>query len=327
MEQVHRQRLLAPDSLLIICGPTAIGKTAVAMALQDALGGADRVQLISADSALIYRGMDIGTAKPSPAEQQAYPHKLVDILDPAQSYSAADFVADADEAIVQALRENKKPVVVGGTMMYLKCLLEGIADLPITDPATRAALDQELQDRGADALHEELQQRDPTVAANIHPNNHQRLLRAVAVTRATGQALSDQWQSQATGTLEQRLGINSESLIMMPRDRSVLHQRIEQRFQTMLQQGFLAEVTALMERGDLHRDLPSMRAVGYRQAWSHLLGEIDAAQLVEQGAAATRQLAKRQLTWLRKWSEAAVVVADDPKEAEAFLIGDDHLFA
>ncbi|NCF45429.1 MAG: tRNA (adenosine(37)-N6)-dimethylallyltransferase MiaA [Proteobacteria bacterium] len=303
-----------------MCGPTAIGKTAVAMAVQDAMGGREHAQLISADSALIYRGMDIGTAKPSAAELEKYPHKLIDIIDPTASYSAAEFVAAADAAILQTVGQGKKPIVVGGTMMYLKCLIEGIADLPATDSATRSALEVELRDQGAGVLHQELSRRDPQVAAGIHPNNHQRLLRALAVTRATGNALSAQWASRASGTLLQRTGCTSETVIMLPSNRALLHQRIAQRFEHMLVAGLLAEVEALMSQGDITRDLPSMRAVGYRQAWSHLLGEIDKPTFVQQGVAATRQLAKRQMTWLRKWPGGSVVTADDPQEALAVIV-------
>ena len=292
----------------------------MAMAVQDALGGREHAQLISADSALIYRGMDIGTAKPSSAELEQYPHKLINILEPTASYSAAEFVAAADAAILQALEQGKKPIVVGGTMMYLKCLSEGIADLPATDLATRSALEAELLDQGAEVLHQELAQRDSIVAAGIHPNNHQRLLRALAVIRATGNALSAQWASRASGTLLQRTGCTSETVIMMPANRALLHQRIAQRFEYMLGAGLLAEVQALMSRGDITRDMPSMRAVGYRQAWSHLSEEIDKQTFVEQGMAATRQLAKRQMTWLRKWPEGAVVTSDDPQEALGVIV-------
>ena len=310
------------DSVLIICGPTAIGKTGVAMAVQDALGGPHRAQLISADSALIYRGMDIGTAKPSRGELQAYPHKLIDIRDPSETYSAAEFVADADTAIVEAVASGKKPVVVGGTMMYLKCMLEGIASLPSTDENMRAVLQQELEEKGATVLHDELMQQDPKAAANIHPNNHQRLMRALAVIRETGSPLSDQWASHAGGTLYERTGLSSQTVIMLPKDRGVLHQRIGERFEQMLQQGFLAEVEALVSRCDLHPGMPSMRAVGYRQAVAHLMGECDYAEFVEKGLAATRQLAKRQLTWLKKWPDATPVVSDDPEDARhAILTG------
>lgn len=290
------------------------------MAVQDALGGREHAQLISADSALIYRGMNIGTAKPSTAELEQYPHKLIDILEPTASYSAAEFVAAADAAILQALEQGKKPIVVGGTMMYLKCLSEGIAVLPATDLATRSALEAELFDKGAEILHQELTQRDPKVAAGIHPNNHQRLLRALAVIRVTGNALSAQWASRASGTLLQRTGCTSETVIMMPANRALLHHRIAQRFEYMLGAGLLAEVQALMSRGDITRDMPSMRAVGYRQAWSYLSEEIDKQTFVEQGMAATRQLAKRQMTWLRKWPEGAVVTSDDPQAALTVIV-------
>lgn len=309
------------NTVLIICGPTAIGKTAVAMAVQDAMGGSARAQLISADSALIYRGMDIGTAKPSPTELQSYPHKLIDIRDPVESYSAADFVADADAAIIEAGAVGKLPIVVGGTMMYLKCLLEGIADLPATDARMREQLDEELQERGAQALHDELAQRDPTVASGIHPNNHQRLLRALAVIRTTGAALSAQWQINAGGTLSERTGYRSRTLVMLPKDRGLLHQRIAGRFEQMLGAGLLGEVQSLMRDVNLRREMPSMRAVGYRQAWSHLMGEIDQATLLETGIAATRQLAKRQMTWLRKWPEGTEVISDHPEDSLMHLLG------
>lgn len=308
------------ESVLIICGPTAIGKTGVAMAVQDALGGSHRAQLISADSALIYRGMDIGTAKPSTEELRAYPHKLIDIRDPSEAYSAAEFVADVDAAIVEAIAAGKKPIVVGGTMMYLKCMLEGIASLPSTDENMRAVLQQELEEKGATVLHDELMRQDPRAAANIHPNNHQRLMRALAVIRETGSPLSAQWASHAGGTLYERTGHRSQTVIMLPKDRGVLHQRIGERFEQMLQQGFLAEVEALVSRRDLHRGMPSMRAVGYRQAVAHLMGECDYAEFVQKGLAATRQLAKRQLTWLKKWPDATPVVSDDPDDARNVVL-------
>ena len=281
--------LTDPGSVLVICGPTAIGKTAVAMAVQDALGGRERAQLISADSALIYRGMDIGTAKPTQQEQQRYPHALIDIRDPSESYSAADFVADADAEIARAAEAKKKPIVVGGTMMYLKCLLEGIADLPTTDIALRQQLERELAERSAQSLHDELAQQDPEAAGIIHPNNHQRLLRAMAVVRATGQPISVQWRENATGTLFERTGLHHESVVMLPLHRDQLHRRIAARFRQMLGMGFLDEVQALMNRGDLTRDMPSMRAVGYRQAWGHLLGETDETTKKPKGTVAGRE--------------------------------------
>ena len=308
-------------SVLIICGPTAIGKTAVAMAVQDALGGKAQAQLISADSALIYRGMDIGTAKPTHQEQQVYPHALIDIRDPNETYSAADFVADADAEIARAVAAGKKPIIVGGTMMYLKCLLQGIADLPQTDISLRGELERELAERSAQSLHDELAQHDPEAATGIHPNNHQRLLRALAVVRATGQPISAQWRSNAIGTLFERTGRRHRSVVMLPQRREILHQRIAGRFKQMLAAGFLDEVRSLMARNDLTREMPSMRAVGYRQAWTHLVGETDQAGFFEQGIAATRQLAKRQMTWLRKWPDAMEVVADTPNQTIDSIVG------
>ena len=308
-------------SVLIICGPTAIGKTAVAMAVQDALGGKAQAQLISADSALIYRGMDIGTAKPTHQEQQVYPHALIDIRDPNETYSAADFVADADAEIARAVAAGKKPIIVGGTMMYLKCLLQGIADLPQTDISLRGELERELAERSAQSLHDELAQHDPEAATGIHPNNHQRLLRALAVVRATGQPISAQWRSNAIGTLFERTGRRHRSVVMLPQRREILHQRIAGRFTQMLAAGFLDEVRSLMARKELTREMPSMRAVGYRQAWPHLVGETDQAGFFEQGIAATRQLAKRQMTWLRKWPDAMEVVADTPNQTIDSIVG------
>ena len=303
-----------PGSVLVICGPTAIGKTAVAMAVQDALGGTERAQLISADSALIYRGMDIGTAKPTLHEQRRYPHALIDIRDPSETYSAADFVADADAEIASAIAAKKKPIVVGGTMMYLKCLLEGIADLPATDIALRQDLERELAERSAQSLHYELAQQDPVAAGVIHPNNHKRLLRAIAVVRTTGQPMSAQWLDKSRGGLFERTGLRHESVVMLPMQRDRLHQRIAARFRKMLSVGLLDEVRELMNRGDLTRDMPSMRAVGYRQAWGHLVEETDKTTFIDQGIAATRQLAKRQITWLRRWPDALKLVADTPDQ-------------
>ena len=302
------------ESVLIICGPTAIGKTGVAMAVQDALGGSHRAQLISADSALIYRGMDIGTAKPSTEELRAYPHKLIDIRDPSEAYSAAEFVADVDAAIVEAIAAGKKPIVVGGTMMYLKCMLEGIASLPSTDENMRAVLQQELEEKGATVLHDELMRQDPRAAANIHPNNHQRLMRALAVIRETGSPLSAQWASHAGGTLYERTGHRSQTVIMLPRI-VVFCISVSTSGSNKCCSRVLAEVEALVSRRDLHPGMPSMRAVGYRQAVAHLMGECDYAEFVQKGLAATRQLAKRQLTWLKKWPDATPVVSDDPDDA------------
>lgn len=291
------------SSVAIVIGPTAAGKTAAAMALQDALGGPSKAQLISADSALVYRGMDIGTAKPSAAELTDYPHQLIDIRDPSEPYSAADFVRDADDVITHTLRQGKTPIIVGGTMLYVQRFVRGIAELPSADPQLRKTLQEQLLHQGAQVMHAKLAQFDKVAAAKIHPNNHQRLLRALEVIEATGQPLSSQWQSAGGGAAQQRLPIKLVTTALVPEQRGELHQRIAERFDAMLEAGFVAEVEQLMQRGDLHADLPAMRSVGYRQAWQFLRGDCSYAEFVDRALAATRQLAKRQLTWLRQWPD------------------------
>ena len=289
------------SSVAVVIGPTAAGKTAAAMALQDLLGGPDKAQLISADSALVYRGMDIGTAKPSASELQQYPHQLIDIRDPSEPYSAADFVRDADAVIRAALQQGKTPIIVGGTMLYVQRFVRGIAELPSADPVLREHLQQQLHQHGALAMHQRLVQLDAAAATKIHPNNHQRLLRALEVIEATGKSMSSQWQNAHSGGAEQRLPIKLVTAAVVPEQREVLHAQIATRFDAMLRSGFVAEVERLMQRGDLHPDLPAMRAVGYRQAWQFLRGDVSHADFIDQALAATRQLAKRQLTWLRRW--------------------------
>lgn len=301
-------------AVIVLLGPTASGKTGLAMALQDRLGGKDRVQLISVDSAMVYRGMDIGTAKPTEDELKRYPHALINLRDPANPYTAADFVADADQAVRDALAANKHAVLVGGTMLYARSFLQGLADLPEADPNLRAELDQALAEQGAEALHARLQTLDPEAAAGIEPGNHQRLLRALEVITLTNRPISALWQERAGQPADKRLAVTPEVFALMPRNRAWLHARIEQRFDTMLDQGFLDEVTRLHARPDLHADLPAMRAVGYRQAWSHLDGHIDEAQFRADSLTATRRLAKRQLTWLRSWPELNVL---DEAETDA----------
>ena len=291
------------SSVAIVIGPTAAGKTATAMALHDALGGTSKAQLISADSALVYRGMDIGTAKPSAAELIDYPHQLIDIRDPSEPYSAADFVRDADDVITDTLRQGKTPIIVGGTMLYVQRFVRGIAELPSADPQLRKKLQDQLLHQGAQVMHAKLAQLDIVAAAKIHPNNHQRLLRALEVIEATGQPLSSQWQSAGGGAAQQRLPIKLVTTALVPEQRGELHQRIAERFDVMLEAGFVAEVEQLMQRGDLHADLPAMRSVGYRQAWQFLRGDCSYAEFVDRARAATRQLAKRQLTWLRQWPD------------------------
>jgi tRNA dimethylallyltransferase len=287
--------------VVVITGPTASGKTDIAIALQERLGGPKAARLISVDSAMIYREMNIGTAKPDPATLALHPHELIDVRDPAETYSAAEFVAAADELVLASVQAGQVPILVGGTMMYLRCFREGIAALPKADPVLRAALEEELRERGAVSLHDELTAIDPRAAANIHPHNSQRLLRALEVCRSSGKPMSALWSAQRS--CDQRLGVRQTTYAVSGGDRAELHARIEQRFDAMLAAGFLDEVSALRARGDLHLGMPSMRAVGYRQAWRHLQGEIDRDECREQAIAATRQLAKRQLTWLRRWRE------------------------
>lgn len=292
--------------VLAIAGPTAVGKTDAAIAL----AGRYPVDLISMDSALIYRGMDIGTAKPDAATQRAYPHALLDIRDPAQAYSVAEFVADADTLVRQAWDNGRLPVLVGGSMLYLRAFRQGLADLPTADPAVRAALAAEAEARGWAVLHAELQAVDPAAAQLIHPNNPQRLQRALEVYRLTGKPISAFWREQEDAGVGVRLGATLGVVALLPDSRRLLHERILLRFSDMLNIGLIAEVEALRRRGDLHLGLPAMRAVGYRQTWEHLDGDYGHAELLQRGAAATRQLAKRQLTWLRGWDWVQSCVVD-----------------
>lgn len=286
---------------VIILGPTAIGKTGLAMRLQDQLGGPSKAQIISVDSAMIYRGMDIGTAKPTAAELTNYPHKLIDLRDPVEPYSVADFVRDADAEVNRCKASAKVPILVGGTMLYIARFLRGITQLPSADQTMRDQLREELASVGASTLYAELQQRDAVAAELIHPNNHQRLLRALEVLRITGSSLSEQWEEQVAATSHDRLGYDFTTFGLVPNERSQLHTVIERRFEMMIEAGFVSEVEKLFLRGDLTPDLPSMRAVGYRQAWRYLEGEYDATVFRSKAIAATRQLAKRQLTWMRQW--------------------------
>jgi tRNA dimethylallyltransferase len=303
----------AQKNVAVIIGPTAVGKTAAAMQLHNLLGGQSKAQIISADSAMIYKGMDIGTAKPTPEELAVYPHELVSILDPAEIYSAADFVRDADKQVELAFGADKTPIIVGGTMLYVKRFLHGIAKLPEADEAVRGRLIYELGVKGAKALHRELANIDPLAAEKIHPNNHQRLLRALEVVQITGKPISTSWTEQGSAAANERLKAKIEVFGMLPTNRHLLHQRIEQRFDLMLAMGLLNEVALLRERADLHVDLPCLRAVGYRQGWRHLGGEIDATRMRETAIAATRQLAKRQLTWMRQWQSLELFATDSPE--------------
>jgi len=280
----------------VIClyGPTAAGKTALALTLSEQLP----CEIVSVDSALIYRGMDIGTAKPTAQELNQVPHHLIDICDPAESYSAAEFQRDATQCIEDILSRGKVPLLVGGTMLYFKALLEGMSKLPESDAAVRQQLTDELAQHGLAHLHQQLSHIDPPSGARIHPNDPQRTLRALEVYRVSGKTLTE-----LTQVREGRLPYPLYQFAIAPRERQQLHQRIEQRFDEMLAQPFEAEVRALYERGDLHPDLPSVRCVGYRQMWSYLAGDYDYQTMRERGIIATRQLAKRQLTWLRGWPD------------------------
>jgi tRNA dimethylallyltransferase len=277
--------------IIHLAGPTASGKSALAEKLCEQFD----LELISVDSALVYRGMDIGSAKPDAATIERCRYHLIDLIDPEQSYSAAQFHADATRLIAEIHARGRNPVLVGGTMLYLRTLTHGLSDLPSTDPQLRAALQIELSERGLPALHAELAQVDPVAAARIHANDPQRILRALEVFRQTGVAISKQ-QSAWKQTVSESPQIKRFAIYP---DRALLHQRIAKRFEQMLDSGFLDEVRTLMQRPHLTLDHSSMRAVGYRQAWEFLRGDFDHKQLVERGIAATRQLAKRQITWIR----------------------------
>lgn len=296
--------------VLLLMGPTASGKTDVACALADQLD----CDLISVDSALIYREMNIGSAKPDAETLTQYPHALVDILDPSESYSAADFRTDALRLIKQSHNNNRLPVLVGGTMLYYKVLLEGIADIPATEPAVRAQITQEAAKLGWPAMHARLADVDPVSAAKLHPNHSQRISRALEVFTQTGKPLSA-WHSEQSAN---ELTFRPIQIALMP-EREVLHQRIENRFDKMLAHGFIDEVKALVDRGDLHLDLPSMRAVGYRQVWQYVVGDVDLQSARDAGIAATRQLAKRQVTWLRSWNELNIIATEEPFSVERVL--------
>ncbi|MBK1612749.1 tRNA (adenosine(37)-N6)-dimethylallyltransferase MiaA [Rubrivivax gelatinosus] len=289
---------------ICLAGPTASGKTAAALAL----AARRPLEIISVDSALVYRGLDIGTAKPSAAERAAVPHHLIDIVDPADSYSAARFVADATRLVAEIAARGRLPLLVGGTMLYFKALRDGLDTMPETDPAIRAELDARAAALGWPALHAELARVDPVTAARLAPNDAQRIQRALEVFLGSGRPISA-WQQ---GARAQRPAAAAWPLVSLePASRAWLHGRIAERFDAMLAAGLVDEVRALRARGDLQPGLPSMRCVGYRQAWE-ALDAGDLAPLRERGVAATRQLAKRQLTWLRAMPERIVVPCDAP---------------
>jgi tRNA dimethylallyltransferase len=285
-------------------GPTASGKTALAIELRKHLP----VELINVDSAQIYRGLDIGSAKPDAATLAAAPHRLLDIRDPAQAYSAAEFLADAKSEMDNIVAAGKVPLLVGGSMMYFKVLLEGLSDLPEANQQVRAEIEQQAALEGWPALYRELESVDPETASRLHPNHSQRIQRALEVYRLSGVPLSS-LQGRFTGGLQDKYDIVQFSLL--PQNRSLLHSRIEARFQQMMESGFEQEVQHLYQRGDLHVNLPAIRSVGYRQFWDYCAGECSLAEAQEKAVIATRQLAKRQMTWLRNWPQAVEIEVDN----------------
>ncbi len=282
-----------PPAVLLL-GPTASGKSALALALAQR----QPLEIVSIDSAQVYRGLDIGSAKPGAADRARVAHHLLDIRDPAQPYSAADFLRDATAAIGAIAGRGRLALVAGGTMMYARALRQGLAELPGADPALRARLEQEAAVLGWPALHARLRLVDPQTAQRLAPNDRQRISRALEVFEAGGRSLSELHARTVAGAVQLR------TIALMPDDRAELHRRIEQRLEAMLEQGFLEEVRALRARGDLHPQWPALRSVGYRQAWQHLEQATTLAQFRAATLAATRQLAKRQMTWLRSMSDA-----------------------
>lgn len=290
-ENIGKAINLLPPALFLM-GPTASGKTDLAIEICENLP----CEIISVDSALIYQGMDIGTAKPNAEELKKAPHKLINFLDPAQSYSVAEFRKDALSAMQDITARGNIPLLVGGTMMYYKSLIDGLSPLPESDQNVRQVIEQKAEEFGWDTLHQQLAQIDPSSAKRIHPNDPQRLIRALEVHKLTNCSMTD-----LMATRSDPIPYNIKQFCIAPDDRKVLHQRIAQRFEQMIDIGFQAEVEKLKARGDLHLNLPSIRCVGYRQMWQYLDGDFDFNIMCEKSIAATRQLAKRQLTWLRGW--------------------------
>ena len=289
---------------IFLMGPTASGKTALACALRERFP----LDLVSVDSALVYRGLDIGSAKPDAATLAAHPHALIDIRDPAEPYSAADFRVDAIAVMQRITAQGRVPLLVGGTGLYFRALQQGLSNLPEASPSIRAGLAAEASQHGWAALHARLARIDPSAAARIGINDAQRIQRALEVIELTGRPLSEQQR----GGAGERFPWRVLKLALLPAERGALHERIALRFEQMLAAGFLDEVRALRARGDLHADLPAIRAVGYRQAWEHLDGQTDAAVFRDKGIFATRQLAKRQITWLRGELGARVLDPERP---------------
>ena len=297
---------------IFLMGPTASGKTDLAIALRKSLP----VEVISVDSALIYKGMNIGTAKPSREELAKAPHRLIDILDPAESYSAMNFRADALKEMAEITARGRIPLLVGGTMLYYKALIEGLSPLPSADIEVRAKIEQKAAEFGWGALHKDLMAIDPISANRINQNDSQRINRALEVFYITGKTMTELTTQQG-----ESLPYDVLQFAIAPEDRAVLHQRIEQRFHKMIELGFEQEVRKLFERGDLNIDLPSIRCVGYRQMWEYLQGDISLDEAIFKGICATRQLAKRQITWLRGWqSEITWLDSLEPEKAKQIVL-------
>ena len=307
------QDLAVRPPAIFLMGPTASGKSALALALADALP----VELISVDSALVYRHMDIGSAKPDRSTLARYTHHLVDIREPEEPYSAAEFRTDSLALMADITARGKIPLLVGGTMLYFKALQAGLAELPGADAAVRARITRLAEGFGWAAVHARLAEVDPVAAARIHVNDPQRLSRALEVYEISGQSLTALHAAQQTGVF----AYDCTALAIVPPDRTALHEVIARRFRQMLAQGFVDEVRALRARPGLTVDLPAMRSVGYRQVWQHLDGRLSAAEMLDQGVIATRQLAKRQFTWLRSWPALQQIVSPDVTQALKILRG------
>ncbi|MCP5141559.1 MAG: tRNA (adenosine(37)-N6)-dimethylallyltransferase MiaA [Chromatiales bacterium] len=301
---------MSDGRIVCLMGPTAAGKTDLAVAMVEAFG----MDIVSVDSAMVYRGMDIGTAKPDTETLARAPHRLIDICDPADAYSAGRFRDDARREIAAIQAAGRTPLLVGGTMLYYRALLGGIAALPPSDPEVREPLLAELAELGAPALHTRLLAIDPVAGARIHPNDPQRIVRALEVHSISGRTLTD-FQNQTPPGWDGPV----LKIAVMPESREVLHERIARRFHAMLDAGLIEEVEALHRRGDLNPELPSIRAVGYRQVWSYLAGEISHDTMIERGIIATRQLAKRQYTWLRSETDLHVLTKANLDQVQGLL--------
>jgi tRNA dimethylallyltransferase len=290
--------------VIFLMGPTASGKTDLAISLREHMP----VELVNVDSAQIYQQMDIGTAKPDAETLRKAPHRLLGFCDPSKAYSAADFAIDAKKEIADIHQMGRIPLLVGGSMLYFKVLLEGLSDLPPADADIRKGIQEQADRDGWATVHQQLQLVDPTTANKLHPNHSQRIQRALEVYKITGTPLSE-LQSQSEGGIEDDYEVRQYALVMQ--NRALLHQRIEQRFKAMMEAGFASEVEQLFQRGDLHADLPSIRAAGYRQLWDYFEGHCGLDEAVEKAIIATRQLAKRQQTWLRNWPNSKEIQVDN----------------